>query len=579
MNALHAGWLALALGATVSRGSDATVAFKWFDYQGDDAVFAQALPTNAYRNPILPGFYPDPSLCRVGDDYYLVNSTFCYTPGLPIFHSRDLVHWRQIGNVIDRPGEFKFDGLGVSRGLFAPSIRYHDGLFYVINTAVDAGGNFFVTAKNPAGPWSEPHWLPEIDGIDPSFFFDDDGKAYVVNNGVPPSAPLYDGHRAIWVQEFDVASQKLVGPRKVLVNGGTHFSRKPVWIEGPHLFKRNDWYYLICAEGGTSEDHSEVVFRSHSPLGPFVSFEKNPILTQRDLPADRPNPVTCTGHADFVEMPDGSWWATFLGCRPYQETRYNTGRETFLLPVTWENDWPIILPPGQPVPYEQNGPRLATTRSRELRAAKHGDRDGLGNFPLSGNFSLRDNFDESTLPFDWVFLRDTKTEWADLKSRPGYLVIHPLAAALSGREQPSFLARRQQHSHFTATTAMVAPGGTDVSGGVVAFQNERHYFYFGLHDLPTGYEIFVEEANNAAPQIVARHKVSVHAGDTVRMKIEGAGPNYTFSYEVRLGGWETLIRNMDGTILSTTSAGGFVGAMVGPYACVEETIQDLPSKF
>jgi alpha-N-arabinofuranosidase len=481
--------------------------------------------------------------------------------------------------VIDRPNEFKFDGLTVSRGLFAPTIRFHDGLFYVINTAVDAGGNFFVTAKNPAGPWSEPHWLPEIDGIDPSFFFDDDGKAYVVNNGVPIGNPLYEGHRAIWIQEFDVAAQKLVGPRKMLVNGGTDITKKPVWIEGPHLFKHNGWYYLICAEGGTSEDHSEVVFRSRSPLGPFVSFQKNPILTQRDLPAARPNPITSTGHADFVEGPDGGWWATFLGCRPYRDNHYNTGRETFMLPVKWEDDWPIILAQGQPVPYEENGPRLPANRVRELAHERRASADALNNFPLSGNFDYRDDFNQTSLAFDWVALRDWKTDWVDLKSRPGYLVIHPLAAALSGREQPSFLARRQQHSHFSANAALLAPGTQAVSGGVVAFQNETHYFYFGLRESRDGYELFVEQANNAAPAIVARRRVSVHDGDTVQLKIEGAGADYSFVYQIRSAGWQTLVHNMDGTILSTSSAGGFVGAMVGPYARIEQTIQDLPSKF
>ncbi len=578
MKIAFASSLILAWGIGSLHAADSTVAFKWFEYRGNDAVFDAPLPSGTYRNPILPGFYPDPTVCRVGDDYYLVNSTFSYTPGLPIFHSRDLVHWRQIGNIIDRAREIKFDGLAVSRGLFAPTIRFHDGIFYVVNTAVDAGGNFFVTAKNPAGPWSEPHWLPEIDGIDPSFFFDDDGKAYLVNNGPPLGTPLYEGHRAIWIQEFNVTQQKLEGPRSVLVNGGTDISKKPVWIEGPHLLKRNGWYYLICAEGGTSQDHSEVVFRSKSPLGPFESFENNPILAQRNLPAHRTNPVTSTGHADFVETPDGSWWAVFLGCRPYQDDDYNTGRETFMLPVTWEHDWPIILKSGEPVPYVVPGPKLASSGTRGGTTPR-GIGDPRGNFPVTGNFTYRDDFDLPLFSFDWMYLRDAKVDWIDFKSRPGYLVIHPLAAALSGREQPSYLARRQQHSHFSADAAMLAPASSDVSGGVVAFQNEMHYFYFGVRAVSSGYEIFLEQANNAAPQTVAHRKVAMHAGDTIQMKIEGAGPTYSFSYRVESTGWSTLVRNTDGTILSTASAGGFVGSTVGPFARSEATIQDLPSRF
>ena len=197
---------------------------------------------------------------------------------------------------------------------------------------MDAGGNFFVTAKDPKGPWSAPIWLKEIDGIDPSFFFDDNGKAYIVNNGPPEGAPLYNGHRAIWIQEFDLAANKLIGPRKVIVNGGVDIAKKPIWIEGPHLYRIKGWYYLMCAEGGTEAGHSEVIFRSKSPWGPFEPGPNNPILTQRDLPKDRANPVTNAGHADLIEMKDGSWWAVFLASRPYSGFRYNTGRETFLLP-------------------------------------------------------------------------------------------------------------------------------------------------------------------------------------------------------------------------------------------------------
>jgi xylan 1,4-beta-xylosidase len=174
--------------------------FHWFEYSGHDRVFDPPLPPGSYRNPVLAGFYPDPSVTRVGDRFYLVNSTFTYFPGIPVSESRDLVHWRPLGSVIDRPSELSFDGLGISRGIFAPAITFHDGLFYVISTSVDAGGNFLCVARNPAGPWSEPIWLPQIDGIDPNLFFDTDGKAYILNNGPPAGPAQYAGHRAIWIQ-------------------------------------------------------------------------------------------------------------------------------------------------------------------------------------------------------------------------------------------------------------------------------------------------------------------------------------------------------------------------------------------
>ena len=199
--------------------------------------------------------------------------------------------WTQIGNAIDRPDMLDFGRLGLSRGVFAPAIAHHDGTFYILNTCVDCGGNFVITARDPAGPWSDPAWLPDLEGgIDPSLFFDDDGKAWIVNNGPPEGTPRYDGHRAIWIQAFDLRTLRTTGPRTVLVDGGVDPSTNPIWIEGPHIIKRDGHYFLICAEGGTAEGHSQVVLRSDRPTGPYTPFAGNPILTQRDLPRDRALP-------------------------------------------------------------------------------------------------------------------------------------------------------------------------------------------------------------------------------------------------------------------------------------------------
>lgn len=202
------------------------VAFDWFEYRGDDPVFATPLPAGHYRNPILAGFYPDPSITRVGERYYLVNSTFAYFPAIPVFESTNLVHWTQVGNVVERREQLDYDGLGVSRGMFAASIRHHAGRFYVVGTAVDSGGNFIASATSAAGPWSTLSWLPGVDGIDPSLFFDTDGSAYLLNNGPPEGTPLYEGHRAIWMQRFDLATNQPVGSRKVLLNGGVDLAQQ-----------------------------------------------------------------------------------------------------------------------------------------------------------------------------------------------------------------------------------------------------------------------------------------------------------------------------------------------------------------
>jgi beta-glucosidase len=562
MRKIHA-WAMLVGWSICMLAHAEPVSFEWFEYRGRDAVFETPLPAKSYRNPILAGFYPDPSITRAGKKFYLVHSTFAYFPGIPVFESSDLVHWKQIGNVIDRPSQLAFDGLGISRGVFAPTIEYHDGTFYVVNTAVDGGGNFFVTAKNPAGPWSDPVWLKDIDGIDPSFFFDKDGKVYLLNNGPPEGKPLYDGHRAVWMQQLDLAAGKPVGPRKVLVNGGVDLSRQPVWIEGPHLYNKDGWYYLMCAEGGTGPNHSQVILRSRSVWGPYEAYAGNPILTQRDLAADRPDPITNAGHADLVEAPDGSWWATFLASRTYDGGHYNTGRETFLLPVTWKDGWPVILEQGKPVPNVAPGPKFMG----------RGDQS-----PWTGNFTWRDEFNSPSVQPVWLQVRVPRETWFDLRSKPGTLTIQPQTAPLDSTTNPSFLARRQQHLAFDASTSLMRPASTSITAGLAAFQSEKYWYFLGAR----GNELFLEKKSGTFVETIARAPLPV--GRQLKLRVSGDGRAYSFFFDADGKGWQPLKQNEDGSILSTSVAGGFVGAVVGPYARAEtprdvEIYRDLSRGF
>jgi len=551
----------LLAGATACAGAAATdpVRFDWFEYTGRDDLFTAPLPAGHFRNPILAGFYPDPAICRVGDDFYLINSTFSYFPGIPVFHSRDLVNWTQIGNVIDRPAQLDFTGLGITRGLFAPAIQFHDGVFYVVCTLVDRGGNFLVTATNPAGPWSDPQWL-RFDGIDPSLFFDDDGRAWMVNNGNPPdNHPLYQGHRAIWIQEFDTAKRQLIGPRSIIVNGGVDLSAKPVWIEGPHLFKKDGWYYLCCAEGGTSTNHSQVILRSKSPTGPFVPWAKNPILTQRDLDGNAPQAVTATGHANLVEGPDGNWWAVFLACRPFAKGYQATGRETFLLPVKWTADgWPLILPPGERVPYTVPAPKVATASPAPV--------------PLSGNFTWRDEFDsgaDALAPL-WLMLRNPHDQWWSLASPKGSLSLTPRADSLAGTGNPAFLARRLQHAKFDVTTSLVPATAGDVSAGLALFQSEAHFYYFGVRRVADGLAVFVELADAGKPAVVAQTIIPVT--EQIELRITGDELSGSFAYKTAGREWRALVSEADLKPITTNAAGGglhFTGAVVGLHARIE----------
>lgn len=529
--------------------ADTTATFHWFDYQGQDAVFAEPLAKGSYQNPVVAGFFPDPSITRRGDDYYMVMSSFSYTPGLPILHSTDLVNWQLIGHALNRSSQADMAGMQVSRGIFAPTIRYHDGTFYLITTVVDKGGNFILTATDPAGPWSDPIWLPEVEGIDPDIFFDDDGKVYISHNGEAPGEALYEGHRAIWMWQYDpVKKAVLPDSKKLLVNGGVDLSTQPIWIEAPHIYKHNGWYYLVCAEGGTADQHSAVVFRTRSLNEPFVPYDSNPILTQRDLPADRANPITTAGHADFVQLPDGQWWAVFLATRAYEQRFYNTGRETFLLPVSWQDEWPHILPKGQEIPYQLTAPT--------------GLISSTGGLTQTGNFKWRDEFDGQSLKLDWNLLREFDQSW--LRFDGQNLGLKAKAVGMNSLSQPAFIGRRQQHTSFETSTSLVLPKGT-ISAGLVAFQNEQYHYYLGVKTEDGKPTVFLEQAKGAKPSLMTSQDLAASTTE-LRLKIQGNAAEISFYYADKNGDWQQLGPVQDAKILSTQVAGGFVGTTLGLHA-------------
>lgn len=503
-----------------------------------------------FRNPILSGFYPDPSVVRVGEDYYLVNSTFAYFPGIPVFHSKDLKNWKQIASVISRPSQMNFLGDGTSRGLFAPAISYHQGVFYLTCTHVDKKGNFVVTAKNPAGPWSDPVYLPQVKGIDPSLFFDQD-KAYIVyNSDAPDGKALYSGHRTIRCFQFDPVNLRVKGEEEILVNGGADFSKKPVWIEGPHLFKRNGFYYLSAAEGGTGVNHSQVIFRSDSPSGPFIPYKNNPILTQRDLDPSRKNPITSTGHADFIEGPDGKTYAVFLGVRPYEGNYYNTGRETFIAPVSWLDGWPIINPGHKSVQYKYSA-----------GFKEYKQKDAL---PQNGDFAYRLSFpgkiDESLL-----FLRTRDTSWFTF-DKPDGLRFKLGFETIMGGGNPSFIGKRQQHLRCEASTKIdFATKKENEKAGLVIFQSEYNFYYL-CKSFSKGHpvvQLFQGNPVDRRMDIIAESSVNTQQ---LLLKIAVNRERCDFYFADQKGHWKLLKSGLDARLLSTQSAGGFIGSLFGLYA-------------
>ncbi|GAA4729387.1 glycoside hydrolase family 43 protein [Flavisolibacter ginsenosidimutans] len=517
-------------------------------------LLCRAQSVRTYTNPVLAGFYPDPSICRVGDDYYIVNSSFAYFPGLPVFHSKDLVSWKQIGNAMDRPEQLPLLGAGVSRGLFAPTIRYYKGLYYILCTLIDKGGNFVITAKNPAGPWSNPVYLHNVTGIDPSLFFDEGAdKSYIIYNSDPPEKKsLWNGHRSIRMIEFDYRNMKPTGEEKLLVNGGVDTAKHPVWIEGPHIYRINDWYYLMCAEGGTGYNHSEVIFRSKSVGGPYVPWKDNPILTQRQLNPARKNPITTTGHADLVQTQNGTWYAVFLGCRPYEGNHYNIGRETFLIPVTWTNDgWPVMTKEMEEVQYRYPLP-LPNVNKNPVN-------------PYSGNFSFSDDFSKEPLDLRYIFLRTPTDKWYNTKDKAGWLSVQLRPQTVSGKENPSFVGFRQQHNYASATTKLsFTPTADNEKAGMVIFQNETHFYYLckSLVNGNPAVQLY-QSANDTMTLLTSQPLPS--AGNDVYLRIEPKGAVYTMSFSTDKKKW-TELKNVDARFLSTETAGGFVGCVFGLYA-------------
>ncbi|MDE6528437.1 MAG: glycoside hydrolase family 43 protein, partial [Muribaculaceae bacterium] len=367
------------------------------------------MAASGYRNPVIRGFYPDPSVCRVDSDYYLVNSSFQFFPGVPLWHSRDLVNWQQIGNVLNRPSQLPLKGANAWLGIYAPTLRHHNGVFYMITTNVGnaptGSGNFLVTATDPQGPWSEPVWL-EQGGIDPSLFFED-GKCYMTSN---PG----DG---IWMCEIDPATGRQLTESTLLWQGTG--GRYP---EAPHIYKRNGWYYLLIAEGGTEMGHKVTIARSRNIYGPYESNPANPILTHFCRQAQS-NPIQGTGHADFVEAHDGSWWLVCLAFRTQANSQHLLGRETFLAPVTWDADgWPVVNGNGT-ISLDMEVPTLPLQ-------------------PTAPEQTTIDFRSDNALGPEWVYLRNPYPD--NYRLTPQGLELIGTAEGLCSTDSPTFVARRQQ---------------------------------------------------------------------------------------------------------------------------------------
>lgn len=507
----------------------------------------------AFTNPVISGFHPDPSVCRVGDDFYLVNSSFEYTPGVPVFHSRDLVNWRPLGYCLTRESQLPLPLAQPSLGIYAPTIRHHRGTFYLITTNMDrfaAGGgeepsNFFVTAEDPAGGWSEPVWL-EQPGIDPSLLFDDDGRVYLTSAAFPleliTDPTRTDLSYTIIQSEIDVATGRLLTEPRELWSG-----TGGAYPEGPHLYKVGGRYYLMIAEGGTSYGHMETVARSDTPWGPWEPCPHNPVLTNRSLQS----PIQATGHADLVELQDGSWWLVCLGVRPLPSTYlHHLGRETFLAPVTWDAEgWPHAGADGRIEP-SLRGPNLLPRAWPEP--------------------APRTDFRGPDLGPEWNFLRWPPPGSWSLDARPGFLRLVGTPARLDDGAGLAFVGRRQEHPRCEVATRLEFTPETDgAEAGLTVWMNGGHHYEIAVTRLEGTRHIIVRRRVGTLAATVAREPLEEGLVTLSVSATDAAGdsglPGYTFAY--RSGTEEPrVLGSGEARYLATEVAGGYTGVYFALYA-------------
>lgn len=408
---------------------------------------AQNSPST-FRNPILAGFSPDPTICRVGDDYYLANSSFVWFPAIPIYHSKDLVNWKLVGHGISNPNLLKFEGLRDRAGIWAVTMRYHDGLFYLITTASESGGNFYITAKKPEGPWSDPIWLKDAQGIDPSLFWDDDGKCYYTGNSWD-FKKSWAGQCAIWIQELDLQQKKLVGERKILTYG---HANNAAYAEGPHLYKIKGRYLLLSSEGGTDQFHAITAHHSKTIWGPYLSDKTNPVLSHRQFGSK--NPLQAIGHGDLVETQNGEWWATVLGKRMVNG-EVPLSRETFLTKVEFEDGTPIFNPGFGKVLFTQERPNLPWSP-----------------FPEQ---TTKDQFETPTLDPIWHTVRSPKVQSYQLIN--GYFNLKIQPQIVDSLVNAALYIQKIKHHQFYASTKMdfTTTKDNEQAGLIIYRTNENYY--------------------------------------------------------------------------------------------------------
>lgn len=480
-----------------------------------------------YNNPIIRGVNPDPSICRVGEDFYLVTSSFEYFPGIPVYHSRDLVNWKQIGNCIARPQMLPMEKAKSSGGVWAPTIRYEDGIFYVTAT-FDGIGNFIIKSTDPAGGWSDPIWI-HFDGIDPSITFVDGEMYYCANDfGMRREK---EGDEGISLTRLDKDTGEIIGEVKQIWKGTGEG-----WLEAPHIYQLDHYYYIVTAEGGTESRHMVTVGRSRSIWGPYEPCPQNPILTNRN---DTSLQVACSGHADLFEDGRGNWWMVHLGTRPVQGMS-SIGRETFLMPVTWQNGWPVV----------------GTDKKTHLKM------EG----PLWNRQAVcekkRYDFGTEAMEPQWLFRRSPDLACYERKNSM-LLLTASVEKMRDAWGTTTFVALRQPDSVFEIEADLEFYSCNDGDMlGMAVYLSENYYCRIGKKRY-MGEEFLVVEQKMEGLEIeLYRGRINKKY---LKLRITSDGSRYYFAYEEQ-GSWKCVGQTLTKFLSCELAGKCFTGTLIGMFA-------------
>ena len=528
------------------------------------------------HNPILKGFHPDPSIVRVGEDYYIATSTFEWWPGIRLHHSTDLVHWELIEYPLNRTSQLDLRGVGASQGVWAPCLTYDKGVFYLLYTVVTAfycnmydTNNYLVTATDIHGPWSEPIALNNF-GFDPSLFHDDDGRKYMVSMVTDHRVPKKYVGRLV-LQEYDPVQKKMTGPVKDI------YRADKIFLEGPHIFKRNGWYYLFSADTGTGELHGQTIQRSRDVWGPYEMYkadfmertaenEAYSILTSRhheDILLQK------SGHCDLVETPEGEWYAVHLCGRASDRRnpadaprfagarRYMLGRETAIQKMKWtEDDW-LVMADGSTEPKEYVEEPAGNHSAKETIMEEGQESSGT---------AVRDNFDTPVLDPDYQSLRIPMTEhYLSLTERPGYLRMYGRSGLSSKFSQTLIAKRLTEYDMDISTKLEFDPEVFKQMAGLILMYDTDNYLYLHVsYDEDCGKCITLLKAENKKYEYLTDY-LPIHSGLPIYLKAEMRNGYITFSYRLEGSDWQIMAENVDGSFMSDEACteGWFTGVMAG----------------